>query len=235
MNLENELGALQRQRNKLADEITATTNNLLAQRQQKLTELETQATNRLAATKQDLLQAGEALEHATRDLVEPRAELAGLTSQIELLSRRKTDLKAEIALEVTSLEETRAAKASADGQLQYVEDILAPLKAQIPTLTSKKEQIERDIIGLEQRFKALDDEFEAKEQAILQEVRMLLAKKDDLTIWIQDRQKEFDEAGRLIGERQRAQDERDNNLRVREARVAQDARMVARNASLLEL
>lgn len=235
MNLESELAVLQKQRDRLSDEIKATSIRLLEERDQKLSDLETEARKRLDGYRQEGKAGLTAIELVRAEKLSIESGIAAAKAEIGTLERRKTTANADLTTIIGQIQDQHGVKASLEAQVQYLRDITTPLATQIPVLEAKRSGLDRDVKDLVQRLELLDADYKTKEQAALSDIRSLLAKKDDLMMQLDQKERDFDEVGRKLGERQRAQDERDDNLRIREARVKQDERVVARNAGLLHL
>lgn len=230
-----ELAALQSQHSAYQAEIKDGTARLLAERAEQLDELEAKADEALATkqTKLDGVQAD--LVTAQAALLDPEIRLKAVQAECEHLEARKATLEGVLASLEATITTSRQGTVGLLAENQHLQDQIAPLKAELTRLNIENEAAAADLAVLQTDYGQRKTKYEAELAKLHSDIQILLTKRDELTIYMTQQQHEFDLAGKKLGERQLALDAREENLRIREIKVGENQRQIAKNARLLEL
>lgn len=233
--LQNEVQAVQRQRKTLADDVQTETNRLILLRRNELAEVEALSAKRLQEIQHQIKTEQTTLIHVSRQKLEIQAQLAALEASVAPLEDRQRSLEQAARIAANELEVSERRKVAAEARLTFIE-------AGIPPLVDQQVQLEAEIAECEQvkeqlilRNVQLENGYTNRMAEIELEISNLLGKQQELEVAQAGMYQQYQQMSEAIAAREKASDEREMILKRREAKVAQDERTVARNASLLTL
>lgn len=185
-----------------------------------------------------------------------RAEVAKMNEEFALASRRKLELESLIkSLELDrdnlstglgasqqqvreatkELEAKERRSAQVDARIQFLEGGITPLLQRQGELQGDIRELEHQRETAEAKIAALDSDYLSKKDKIEAEIGNLLAKQQELEVAQAGMLRQYNQMSEDIATRTKVADEREDILKRREFKVAQDEKMVARNAGLINL
>lgn len=170
---------------------------------------------------------------------ETDAKLKAASEQLEhdnaVLTQTYNDLRAEtrtLQSEITILKTTGE---SLSQQKQLVGEELSNLKDTQAKLMQEQTALESQIQGKKADLSGLSEEFTTKQAEFEQELSILEAKKQKISQEIIDNKAKDEVVRENLSNWSKTLDEKDKNLRIREAKVAEKEKAIVRNYNLLNL
>lgn len=185
-------------------------------------------------------------ESFSKDFGESKSALQGELDGIEksIVTRgRERDVLVQENIDLT--EENRTLNSSitvSKKELDKLEKLELAASERVAALKDQEIQVADDLSSLkdeiDQRQEALDgltDDFNTKKDRYAAEILVLEGKKQDLSQEIIQNRAEDDKVRENLAVWQQQLEEKDKNLRIREARVSDKEKAIARNYNLLNL
>lgn len=234
-NLQGDLADLQKRRNSVAGEIEAETKRLLDERASQLTKIESRHFEAMQLAVTTSQEVNNSVKLAQKALIEPEVRLKGLLAELDHVVARIASLEATGQQLQTINDNLVSTGVGLKAENQGLLEQIGPLSTKIVDLTAQYTDLQAQITADREAHINAAATYASSEQTWSDELNSLMAKKDELAIWIRDRTAEVNDALRAVGERQLVQDAQLQNIREREARIVQDNRQIAKNANLLNL
>jgi chromosome segregation ATPase len=169
------------------------------------------------------------------ELSEVTLRVRDIESKIEPLNRLLAEKKEEIGLCSDKI-------LAANDELQRVIQETSVKQESISGLESKTAALEGQIRELDSQHATkstalanLESVYSNAESKLRSKVDVLEKKERELTVTIDNKSHEIDVAMQAIAVRQKSQEEQDQNLRIREAKVTNSESAIVRNSNLLNL
>lgn len=235
IHLENEVRAVQKRRQTLKDEVDLETNRLVAERKLQLAATDDAHNERIRELGKTISELTNEVIAIKRRKLELESENEALQTDNALLGDRRANLLKQLTEETADLETAQRKYAQIQAQIQHLQGTIAPLQDKQLQLEGVIASLEANRDELEAKTATLDNAYNSKIAKIDNEIASVLEKKQQLELVYAETVRQHEMMSEEIASRVKAADEREANLKRREMKVAQDERMVARNAGLLKL
>ena len=233
--LERETAEAKRQRKAISEDIEAERKRAVQQRVQELAEVQSAADAKLAVYRQEIRALTDEQRHLVKRNTTLKSEIAAATADLEGLASRKIQYAQDVEDAQRQLARAHAEVGSLDARKTHLDSQIGPLTEEIANKTVEIGQLDAKILELTTKLSTLDSQFASRKEAYEAQITEWLAKIDDLKIRSVELSKQNDAWAADLAAREKALDERGENLRRREFKVNQDEQRVARNAGLLQL
>lgn len=233
--LENEIQAVQKRRATLSDEITAETAALVAQREQELSRMEQAARKHAQELERTISTTREQIVIAERQKATLQSDIAALEADVALLAQSRDATNQQLRELNTTLAAKERRATQVDARIQFLEGGIQPLLERQSTLNEQIRTLENTRADLEGKIATLDSRYITRKNQIEAEITNLLEKQQELEVAQAGMLRQYNQMSEDIATRIKIADEREEILKRREFKVAQDEKMVARNAGLINL
>jgi chromosome segregation ATPase len=233
--LENEVRAVQKHRQSLNDDIKRETDRLLEARREILAAEGQRAKQRSDAVQYELQALDAELTELRRSKLQLEGEIAGLVATQEAQTGRITALQQQEREITASLEAKERKQQEFEVRTEFLRNGISPLEATQTQLRDSITALERTRDELIAREATLESRYVSRKEQVEQDISNLLIKQQELEVAQANMHRQHAQLSESIAARTSALDEREQVLIRREAKVAQDSRIVARNAGLLKL
>lgn len=162
-------------------------------------------------------------------------EITALEADTGGLTTRRITLEGQLREIEASVEAKERDALGLDSRVQFLQEQISPLEADIVERTNQLGDLKRREAEYEGKIATVASEHaQAITEAEL-EIGSLLEKQRELEVAQANMLRQYDQMSEDIATRTKVADEREVVLKRREMKVAQDERMVARNAGLINL
>lgn len=233
--LENEVQVVQQRRQALSDEIQAETARLVQERKAHLAELEDASASRGRELDKRRETALSEVVAAERKLLDVQGQVVSADTELKALGDRAEAVRVMTRQAQTELETAQRKLEQVDARIQFLESGVVPLQEQQSQLKTEIAELEHTRDDLVAANSTQNNQYMAEKNRIEAELSDLLQKQQQLEIAQARMFQQHKQMSESIAMREKASDEREEVLKRREFKVAQDEKMVARNANLLNL
>ncbi len=233
--LQNEVLAVQKRHKALTTEIQQETKVLLDNRRGELAQVEELAGRRLQEIREQTKAAQTELIAVSRRKVDLEGVLTGIEVSLAALEDRQHSLERLRNEAITALEGTTRRTLAAEARFDFVQAGISPLQEEQEKLAFSLAELKQQGEQLELKNVQLANEFTNRKAQIELEIADLLEKQQQLEVAQAGMYRQHQQMSEAIAVREKASDERETILKRREAKVAQDERVISRNAGLLHL
>lgn len=169
-------------------------------------------------------------------------KLDKLETEIADLDHEKRVLQQTVADVTTTNQDLRGEKSVLESEIEELKQVRQTLQADIGSLQTSHDDYKSHISELREEFSELEDkthrfkeDSEAQEAELTTKISMLEAKRTALIQDIEENRANDDQVRDNLAAWQKSLEEQDSNLRIREAKAAQQEKAIVRNYKLLEM
>lgn len=170
-----------------------------------------------------------------RQNLQLEGDIVARNQELQQLSDRYSDIQRKLNESQLALEAKQRRSEQVDARIQFLEGGVTPLETRQAELGQAISDLERTRDELESNNATLDSRYLSRKDQVELEIKGLLDKQRELEVAQANMHRQYDQMSEDIAVRAKVLDERESILKRREYKVAQDERMVARNAGLLQL